>query len=334
MKSLAIVILAAGKGTRMKSDLPKVLHPLLGRPLLSHVLENAKRLHPEKTVVVIGHQAELVRTACARPGLLFVEQVPQLGTGHAVRQAAKELDHFPGTILVLSGDIPLVSGETLKGLIRAHRRTGAPVTLLSTRLEEPRGYGRIVRDDRGGLLRIREEKDASPEERGIKEINAGIYCFAGDFLFSALPKLTRRNRQREYYLTDLIEIARRTDRPVTVFRHPRFEEVLGINDRAELARSGRLRRGQINEGWMQQGVTLLDPENTYIESGVRIGPDTSVGPFTVLAGSTRIGRGCRIQSHCVLENAQIKNGAEIEPFTLIRNGRLKNKGENPSCVES
>jgi bifunctional UDP-N-acetylglucosamine pyrophosphorylase / glucosamine-1-phosphate N-acetyltransferase len=333
MKSLAIIVLAAGKGTRMKSDLPKVLHPLLGRPLLSHVLENAKRLRPQKTVVVIGHQAELVRTACARSGLLFVQQVPQLGTGHAVRQAAKELDHFPGTILVLSGDIPLVSGETLRGLVRAHRRSGAPVTLLSTLLEEPRGYGRIVRDDRGGLLRIREEKDASPEERDLKEVNAGIYCFEGEFLFSALPRLTRRNRQREYYLTDLIEMARRADRPVTVFRHPRFEEVLGINDRAELARSGRLLRRQINEGWLRQGVTLLDPENTFIERDVAIGADTTIGPYTVLAGRTRLGRGCRIGSHCVLENAQIKDGAEIEPFTRIRRGRSENKGENPSCVE-
>ncbi|MBI5585764.1 MAG: bifunctional N-acetylglucosamine-1-phosphate uridyltransferase/glucosamine-1-phosphate acetyltransferase [Deltaproteobacteria bacterium] len=323
MKSLAIIILAAGKGTRMKSELPKVLHPLLGRPLLSHVLENARSLRPEKTVVVVGHQAELVRQSFAHPGLTFVSQVPQLGTGHAVRQAAKDLDHFPGTILVLSGDIPLVSGATLKRLIQAHRRSGSPVTLLSTVLEEPCGYGRIIRDDRGGLLRIREEKDAAPEEQRLKEVNAGIYCFEADFLFSSLPRLSRRNRQREYYLTDLIEMAQVAERPVTVFLHPRAEEVLGINDRAELARTGRLLRRQINEDWMRRGVTLLDPDTAYIESDVRIGPDTTIGPYTVLAGRTRIGRGCTIPSHCVLENVRLKDGAQIDPFTRIRNGRIK-----------
>lgn len=332
MKSLAIVILAAGKGTRMKSDLPKVLHPLLGRPLLGHVLETAKKLRPEKTVVVIGHQAELVRKACDRPGLTFVIQAPQLGTGHAVRQAAKELRHFPGTILVLSGDIPLVSRETLNGLIRAHGRSRAPVTLLSTLLEEPFGYGRIVRDTEGGLLRITEEKDATPTERRIQEVNAGIYCFAADFLFSALPRLSRKNKQREYYLTDLIGMARRADRPVTVFLHGRSEEVLGINDRAELARTSRLLRRQINDDWMRQGVTLQDPETTYIEKDVRIGPDTTIGPFTVLAGRTRIGRGCRIDSHCVLENAYLEDGAVAKSFTRIRKDRSKNKGEQKSCA--
>jgi bifunctional UDP-N-acetylglucosamine pyrophosphorylase/glucosamine-1-phosphate N-acetyltransferase len=328
MKSLAIVILAAGKGTRMKSDLPKVLHPLLGRPLLGHVLETAQKLRPEKTVVVIGHQAELVRKSCDRPGLTFVIQAPQLGTGHAVRQAAKELRHFPGTILVLSGDIPLVTRETLKGLIQAHGRSRAPVTLLSTLLEEPFGYGRIIRDPEGGLLRITEEKDASAEERRIKEVNAGIYCFAADFLFNALPRLSRKNNQREYYLTDLIGMARQADRPVTVFLHSRSEEVLGINDRAELARTSRLLRQQINEDWMRQGVTLLDPDNTYIESGVRIGPDTTIGPYTVITGRTRIGRGCWIQSHSVLEDAVLADGARIGPLARISNGRVKKESQS------
>jgi bifunctional UDP-N-acetylglucosamine pyrophosphorylase/glucosamine-1-phosphate N-acetyltransferase len=323
MKSLAIIILAAGKGTRMKSELPKVLHPLLGRPLLSHVLETARRLQPEKTVVVVGHQAERVRQSFQSPGLVFASQVPQLGTGHAVRQAAKELDRFPGTVLVLSGDIPLVTADTLKRLIQVHRRSGSPVTLLSTVLEKPYGYGRIVRDDRGGLLRIKEEKDATPEERLIQEVNAGIYCFAADFLFRALPRLSRRNRQREYYLTDLIELARVADRPVTVFRHPRAEEVLGINDRIELARTGRLLRRRINEDWMGRGVTLLDPDSAYIESGVRIGPDSTIGPFTVLTGRTRIGRDCRVEAHCALENARLDDGARIEPFTRVCNGRIK-----------
>ena len=325
MKSLAIVILAAGKGTRMKSDLPKVLHPLLGRPLLGHVLETAQKLRPEKTVVVIGHQAELVRKSCDRPGLTFVIQAPQLGTGHAVRQAAKELRHFPGTILVLSGDIPLVTRETLKGLIQAHGRSRAPVTLLSTLLEEPFGYGRIVRDPEGGLLRITEEKDATAAERRIQEVNAGIYCFAADFLFNALPRLSCKNKQQEYYLTDLIGMARRAEQPVTLFLQGRSEEVLGINDRAELARTSRLLRRQINNDWMRQGVTLQDPESTYIEKDVRISPDTTIGPFTALTGRTRIGRGCRIASHCVLENARLEGGAAVGPFAHVRDGRIRKK---------
>jgi len=325
MKSLAIIILAAGKGTRMKSDLPKVLHPLLGRPLLSHVLETAQKLRPEKTVVVVGHQAKLVRQTVDRPGLVFVNQVPQLGTGHAVRQTAKELRRFPGTILVLSGDIPLVTGDTLRGLVRTHCRSAAPVTLLSTFLGEPRGYGRIVRDEHGGLVRIREEKDASPEERRLQEVNAGIYCFEAGFLFDALPRLSRQNRQGEYYLTDVIELARKADRPVTVFLHPRAEEVLGINDRSELARAGLLLRRQVNENWMREGVTLLDPDNTYIESSVRIGPETVIGPFTVLLGRTRIGRGCHLPAHCLLENAALEEGASLEPCTRIRNGRGKTR---------
>ena len=323
MKSLAIVILAAGKGTRMKSDRPKVLHPLLGRPLLDYVLAVAGRLKPEKTVVVVGHEADQVSRTFARPELTFVRQVPQLGTGHAVRQAEAELSGFPGTILVLSGDIPLVAEDTLKRLLKMHRRSGAPVTLLSTFLEDPFGYGRILRDSRGGLLRIVEEKDASPEDRRVQEVNAGIYCFETPFLFEALAGLSRKNRQKEYYLTDLVEKAQRAGLPVQVFQHARSEEVLGINDRLELARSDRILRRRINEDWMRKGVTLQDPDSTLIESTVSIGPDTTIGPFTVLRGRTRIGKGCVIHSHTVLENARLADGASAGPLMEIKNRLIK-----------
>jgi bifunctional UDP-N-acetylglucosamine pyrophosphorylase / glucosamine-1-phosphate N-acetyltransferase len=322
MKALAVVILAGGKGTRMKSERAKVLHPLLGRPLLSYVLNAARVLKPEKTVVVIGHQAEAVRRAFDRPGLDFAVQSPQLGTGHAVMQTARELSSFPGTILVLSGDVPLIRKETLGEMIRIHRKEKTPVTLLSTRLSRPSGYGRIIRDPLGGLNRIVEEKDATPEERLIQEVNAGIYCFEAGFLFSALPQLSRKNRQGEYYLTDVVQLAREAGHSVSVVLHPRSEEVLGINDRKELARTGLILRRQINDEWMRQGVTLLDPENTYIESTVRIGPDTTIGPFTFLAGRTRVGTRCWVSSQVVLENAVLDDGSSVAPFSHIKDRRL------------
>ena len=306
----------------MKSDRAKVLHPLLGQPLLRYVLDAARALKPEKTIVVIGHQAEAVRRAFERPGLIFTTQSPQLGTGHAVLQTAGELKSFPGTILVLSGDVPLIRKETLGQIIRTHRKKKTPVTLLSTRLSPPLAYGRIIRDPQGGLTRIVEEKDATPEERRIQEVNAGIYCFDAGFLFSALPRLSRKNRQGEYYLTDVIQLAREAGQAVSVEFHPQSEEVLGINDRRELARTGLILRRRINEAWMQRGVTLLDPDNTYIESTVTIGPDTTIGPFTFIAGRTRIGARCLVPSQVILENAVLGDGVGVPPFSLIRDRRI------------
>jgi bifunctional UDP-N-acetylglucosamine pyrophosphorylase / glucosamine-1-phosphate N-acetyltransferase len=330
MKSLAVVVLAAGKGTRMKSDRAKVLHPLLGQPLLRYVLDAARALKPEKTVVVIGHQAEAVRRAFDRPGLIFTTQSPQWGTGHAVMQTAGELNSFPGTILVLSGDVPLIRKETLGQIIRTHRKKKTPVTLLSTRLSQPLGYGRIIRDPLGGLTRIVEEKDATPEERRIQEVNAGIYCFDAGFLFSALPRLSRKNRQGEYYLTDLIRLAREAGQAVSVELSPQSEEVLGINDRRELARTGLILRRRINEAWMKRGVTLLDPDTTYIESTVTIGPDTTIGPFTFIAGRTRIGARCLVASQVILENAVLGDGVSVPPFSLIKNRRIEAELEKGS----
>lgn len=323
MKSLAVVILAAGKGTRMKSDRAKVLHPLLGQPLLSYVLNAARALKPEKTIVVIGHQAEAVRRAFDRPGLIFIPQSPQWGTGHAVMQTAGELNSFPGTILVLSGDVPLIRKETLGQIIRTHRKKKTPVTLVSTRLSQPLAYGRIIRDPQGGLRRIVEEKDATPEERRIQEVNAGIYCFDAGFLFSALPRLSRKNHQGEYYLTDVIQLAREAGHAVSVELYPQSEEVLGINDRQELARTSLILRRRINEAWMKRGVTLLDPDNTYIESTVTIGPDTTIGPFTFIAGRTRIGARCLVPSQVILENAVLGDGVGVPPFSLIKNRRIE-----------
>lgn len=320
---LAVVILAAGKGTRMKSDLPKVLHPLLGKPMLEYVLDQAKGLKPARNILVVGHQAERVKEAFADWEGIFVNQSPQLGTGHALQVAQKELKSFRGTVVVLSGDVPLIEKETLKKLIRLHQMSKAVLSLISTEIPDPKGYGRVIRDPRKQLLRIVEEKDATPQERLIREINTGLYAFDSGFLFSALSGLTRKNRQKEYYLTDLVQMAREKGLSTAVLFHSRPEEVLGINDRAELARSAQVLRHRILEEWMRRGVTVIDPLTTHIEGSVRIGPDTVIGPFTIIQGKTRIGSHCQIQSHVVIEESIVKDGVHIPPFSWIKRQILK-----------
>jgi bifunctional UDP-N-acetylglucosamine pyrophosphorylase/glucosamine-1-phosphate N-acetyltransferase len=219
--------------------------------------------------------------------------------------------------MVLSGDVPLIEKESLKKLLRIHNRSKAVLTLTSTELADPQGYGRIIRDPQGNLERIVEEKDATPQERLLREINSGLYCFEAGFLFTALSGLTRKNKQKEYYLTDLVQIAREAGQPMAAFFHPQSEEVLGINDRSELARSSRILRRRILQHWMVRGVTVLDPETTYIERSVRIGPDTIIGPFTSLLGNTRIGAHCTLQSHVVINSRTVKDGAIIPPFTCL-----------------
>jgi bifunctional UDP-N-acetylglucosamine pyrophosphorylase/glucosamine-1-phosphate N-acetyltransferase len=321
-KSLAVVILAAGKGTRMKSDLPKVLHPLNGKPMLGYVLDTVRSMRPQKNLLVVGHQAErLMEAFPAWPGD-FIEQSPQLGTGHALQIAQKELKSFQGTVLVLYGDVPLIEKGTLRQLVQVHKRGKAALTLISTELENPKGYGRIIRDPGGHLLKIIEEKDATAQEKRIQEINTGIYCFDSAFLFSSLSQLTRKNSQKEYYLTDLVQIAREKNLPCSAFFHSRSEEVLGINDRFELARSSQVVRKKILEDWMLRGVTIVDPLSTHIENSVRIGPDTIIGPFTMIRGNTRIGSRCQISSHVVIEESIVKDGVAIPPFSAIKNQTL------------
>lgn len=315
---LAVVILAAGKGTRMKSDLPKILHPLMGRPMLHYVLETARSLNAEKSILVIGHQADRVKEAFPNWTGIFVNQTPQLGTGHALQAAEKELKTFQGTVLVLSGDVPLIEKSTLRKLLQLHRQSKAALTLISTEIKDPHGYGRIVRDPQGSLLKIVEEKDATLQERLLQEINTGFYCFDSEFLFSSLFGLTKKNRQMEYYLTDLVRLAREKALIVSTYLHTPAQEVLGINDRTELARSAKILRGKILRELMRQGVSIIDPSSTYIEGSVRIGQDTVIYPFTVILGKTRIGAWCRISSHAVIDTATIRDGAVIPPFSWIK----------------
>jgi bifunctional UDP-N-acetylglucosamine pyrophosphorylase / glucosamine-1-phosphate N-acetyltransferase len=233
--------------------------------------------------------------------------------------AQKEMKSFQGTVLVLYGDVPLIEKETLKKLLLIHGGEKAALTLISTEAGNPKGYGRIIRDPQGHLAKIIEEKDATAQERQIREINTGIYCFDSEFLFTSLPKLTRKNNQKEYYLTDLVQLGRKQGLACSVFFHSRSEEVLGVNDRADLARSAQVLQQRILKDWMGQGVTIIDPLSTQIESSVRVGPDTIIGPFTMIRGNTRIGSHCEISSHVVLEDSIIKDRAVIPPFSLIKN---------------
>jgi bifunctional UDP-N-acetylglucosamine pyrophosphorylase/glucosamine-1-phosphate N-acetyltransferase len=335
-----VVILAAGKGTRMKSARPKVLHRVAGRPMIDQVLQTASALSPTSITVVVGHQAELVQsTLKGRPGLTFVVQEPQLGTGHALLQAEPALDGASGTLVLLSGDVPLLTAGTLKSLVDRHISSRAAATVVTANVDEPHGYGRIVRTsspDRSGqqIARIVEERDATADERAIREINSGIYAFALDGLFDRVRRIGADNAQREYYLPDLVTIFRREGRPVETVSAP-AREILGINSRSELAAVSRRMRDQKNAELMAAGVTLEDPATAYIDDEVTIGPDTIIHPGVTLEGSTTIGAGCEIHSgvrivssrignraivynHCVLVEARVADDARIGPFAHLR----------------
>lgn len=236
-QKVAVLILAAGKGTRMKSDLPKVLQPLGGRPLLAYVLNAARKIGAERIVAVVGHRADLVRAAFPSEDLVFVEQTPQLGTGHAVLSAQEALADFCGSVLILCGDVPLLTSDTLRQFLDFHRQQAAVLTLLTACLVDPGGYGRVVKDDNNALIRIVEEKDATPEEKNIHEINTGLYCVESPFLFDAVTKIGRSNSQREYYLTDIIAIGRHRGVPMSSFLTADPDELLGINSPDDLRRA-------------------------------------------------------------------------------------------------
>ena len=334
---LHVVVLAAGKGTRMKSDLPKVLHRISGHALIDHVLRMAGALEPATTIVVVGHGAEQVRAhLTAHSHLHVVVQDPQLGTGHALLQTAPVLRGRRGTVLLLSGDVPLLTADTLKGLIATHRDHNALATVLTAVVERPYGYGRIVRT-RGKITRIVEERDASPAQREIKEINSGIYALAVEPLFDALEQIGSDNAQGEYYLPDLVGIYRKRGQPVATFTIDGASEILGINSRSELAEVSTMVRQQKNEELMAAGVTIVDPATTYIDVDVDVGADTVIYPCVFLEGTTRIGAACEIHSgsrivnstvgnrvvirnHSVVTDSVVHDGAVVGPFAHLRPG--------------
>jgi bifunctional UDP-N-acetylglucosamine pyrophosphorylase/glucosamine-1-phosphate N-acetyltransferase len=337
MNHIGVIVLAAGQGTRMKSDIPKVLHRLGGTPLFLHALRAAQKLKPSRIAVIVGHGGTAVQQAYPGKDLCWVIQEKQLGTAHAVLCAERTFHQFSGDILILSGDVPLIRESTLERLVDQHRRQQAAVTLLTAKLEDPEGYGRIVRDDKQQIARIVEEKDASDLQKQIREVNAGIYVVAAPFLFSALSRVDDQNRQREYYLPDIVAIALRENRTVANVQVDDPREMMGINTREELARMEKSLQEEINRKWMAQGVTLKDPTTIYIEEGAIIGKDSVIGPNTHLCGTTVVGERCRIDGSAyltdahlgdevhlrfsvVLTSCRVANGAIIGPFAHLRPG--------------
>ena len=327
MDSLAIIILAAGKGTRMKSAVVKVLHPLAGVPLLSYSLDLARTFKPQKLVVVAGFQGDAVRRQFEAPDLIFVDQKEQLGTGHAVQTAVQTLPGFRGTVLILYGDVPLLTRETIQRLLHAHQGKKAAVTVLTTILENPGSYGRIFRREDGELLKIVEDKDLKAGEEVAREINTGIYCVDSDFLFSALLSLTDRNAQREYYLTDIVALASSRGERVGGYVAENSFEVMGINTRADLAEAARYLRQKINERHLLAGVTLIDPATTYIDREVVIGQDTVIYPNCFLLGRTTLGEGCVVEPGCNIQDTRVGKAAILRAYSMLSESIIEEGAE-------
>jgi len=330
-----IVILAAGKGTRMKSHLPKVLHEISGLSLIARVLRTAAELKPASTTVVVGHGADQVKAAFGdTAGVDFVVQEQQLGTGHALLQTRPLLEGRKGTVILLSGDVPLLAVNSLQALLAEHIQSAAAATVITANVARPFGYGRIVRTN-GKITKIVEEKDTTPAQRAISEINSGIYAFDLDPLFDALDSIGTANKQGEYYLPDLIAIYRKQKRTVATWTVARTDEIRGINSRTELAEVSTMVRQQKNEELMAAGVTLIDPATTYVDADVVVGADTVIYPCVFLEGSTTIGAACEIHSgsrivnstvgdrvcvrnHTVVTDSTVESGAFLGPFAHIR----------------
>lgn len=322
MSNRFAIILAAGQGTRMKSKLYKVLHPVCGKPMVQHVVEQVSQLGLQETVTIVGHGAELVKEQLGEQSK-FALQAQQLGTAHAVSQAAALLEQETGTTLVICGDTPLITAETMEALLQHHEEMGAKATVLTAHIEDPTGYGRIVRNDKGYVEKIVEHKDASDAERKIREINTGTYCFNNQALFESLKKVSNENVQGEYYLPDVIEILKKEGSIVSAYQTDRFEETLGVNDRIALSQAEDIMKKRINRKHMMNGVTLIDPNNTYISSDAVIGNDTIIYPGTVIEGGTTIGSDCVIGPHTTLKDSEIGNGTAIRQST-VHNSRIGN----------
>jgi bifunctional UDP-N-acetylglucosamine pyrophosphorylase/glucosamine-1-phosphate N-acetyltransferase len=350
-KPLDILILAAGLGTRMRSATAKVLHEVGGRPLIGYVCRAAAALDPEKICVVVGHQADDVRAAVIsqlEPVVPeFAVQEKQLGTGDAVLSAKHVFSDRDSVILVLSGDVPLIRPETLAALVschESHRGRGAACTILSVKLKDPTGYGRIIRDSEGRFTRIVEERDATPEEREINEVNAGIYCFDTRLLFSALEKVSNRNAQGEYYLTDVPEILRNEGHDVAIYKHTDQQEIEGVNNRLQLSEIERLlRRRIIRKLMLDYGVTFIDPKSAYISDEANFGRDVIIYPNVTVEGVSQIGDGTVIRSgsritnskigrsvtildNCVITDSVIEDNCSVGPFAHLRGGALMKNG--------
>ncbi len=318
--------MAAGLGTRMKSQRAKVLHELGGSPLIAHVVRAAQALEPRSIIVIVGHQAEEVQQAVVAEAAelaSFVVQEKQRGTGDAVESARSLLENSESLVLVLSGDVPMMRAETLKNFIEHHNNSGATCSILSVRLENPTGYGRIIRDENDTFRKIVEQRDATDEERGVREINSGIYCFDSKALFEGLRKVEPKNNQGEYYLTDVPEIILKSGGTVSVYVHNDAREAFGINTRAELAEFENLiRRSAIRRLMTESGVTFIDPSHAYISVEAQIGRDTVIHPNVTIEGKTVIGEGCVIRAGARITNSRLADNVTVKDHSIIVDSQI------------
>jgi bifunctional UDP-N-acetylglucosamine pyrophosphorylase/glucosamine-1-phosphate N-acetyltransferase len=317
------LILAAGLGTRMKSSKAKVLHEVLFKPMILHVMDTVKILNPGHTYVIVGHQREKVADLVAGYRATCVVQEQQLGTGHAVLCAERELRAAGATVLILSGDVPLIRAQSLRAMLASHAGNKPVLTLMTAMLDDPTNYGRIVRDREGKLLEIVEEKDATAPQRTIREVNAGIYCAEVPFLFEALKKVGTDNKQGEIYLTDIVKIATHMGHQVDIFSGTGGAELLGINSRGELAAANKYLQHQKNSELMADGVSLIDPETAFIQQEVSIGRDTVIHANVQISGSSRIGNNCIIGPDVVLHDCRVGDNAVIGPFSNLTSRRVQ-----------
>jgi bifunctional UDP-N-acetylglucosamine pyrophosphorylase/glucosamine-1-phosphate N-acetyltransferase len=328
---VAVAILAAGRGTRMKSDLPKVCHTLGSLSLVERVLNSCLLLEPSRLLVIVGYQSEQVKKSLeAYSGLEFVEQTEQLGTGHAVQQLLPHLDGFTGDLLIMNGDVPLLRTSTIEQLLETHKAHQNAATLLTAQLPNPQGYGRVFCDGQNLLKQIVEDRDCTPAQKQNRRINAGVYCFNWPQLEKVLPQLDANNEQQEYYLTDVVNYLE----PVMAVDVEDYQEIIGINDRKQLARAYEILQTRVKDTWMERGVTLVEPASITIDDTVELQPDVTIEPQTHLRGKTEIGSGSRIGPGSLIENSQlgenvtvlysvvsdsvVKDGTRIGPYTHLR----------------
>lgn len=310
MSNRYAIILAAGQGTRMKSKLYKVLHPVCGKPMVQHVIDQVKSLNINEIVTIVGHGAEKVKEQLGHDSQ-YALQAEQLGTAHAVLQSEGMLADKEGVTIVVCGDTPLIKAETMEALFKHHEETKAKATILTARAEDPTGYGRIVRNGDGFVEKIVEHKDATEQERSINEINTGTYCFDNKLLFETIHKVSNDNVQGEYYLPDVIEILKKQGEIVSAYVTDSFAETLGVNDRVALAEAERTMKKRINEFHMRNGVSFIDPDNTYIGPDVEIGRDTVIYPGTTISGNTVVGSECQLGPNSEISDCEIGNNTVI-----------------------
>ncbi len=320
--SLIAIVMAAGKSTRFKSEHSKLAQPVHGKSIIERVISAVEELSPLRILVMVGHRRDEVEAALSGHSVAFVPQIPQLGTGHCVQVAVREMTETDGTVLVLNGDVPLITASLLRELMAAHQEKRNALTLVSARLDDPSGYGRVVKDRSGKIIQIVEERDATGTQKRIQEINVGLYLFSLPALRELLLQLKNDNAQQEYYLTDLVEIFTKAQMKIGAYCASNPIEVLGVNDRRELAQVENILRLRALDRLMREGVTIIDPATTSIDDDARIAPDTVIYPGVRIEGATQIGARCVIRSHCRVTNSVLEDDVLVQDSSIINQSRV------------